>query len=224
MIFAFGGSVAVRHQPVRGPAHLPRAPDQRQAGAVRVLGLAAGLIGAAITPADGHHPGQGIRRGLKWPLDVLITIVWSPTAGLLRHHRKAAGQAHLRRQLVLRAYVIAVALLHIVNNLAMSFLGCGSRIRSTAARSTRWCSGGTATTAWPSCSPSASGDDVLLRAQKQRPVYSYRLSIVHFWALIFPSTSGPARTTCSAPRCPDWAQSLAWCSRSCCWRPSGAAR
>ena len=35
----------------------------------------------------------------------------------------------------------------------------------------------------------------------ERPVYSYRLSIIHFWALIS-STSGRVRITCTTPRCP----------------------
>jgi cytochrome c oxidase cbb3-type subunit I len=43
------------------------------------------------------------------------------------------------------AFIIAVALLHIVNNLAIP-VGRPSPTRSTAARSMRWCSGGTATT------------------------------------------------------------------------------
>ncbi len=36
----------------------------------------------------------------------------------------------------------------------------------------------------------------------ERPVYSYRLSIIHFWALIFLSTSGRALTIYITPRCP----------------------
>ncbi|WP_440971560.1 cbb3-type cytochrome c oxidase subunit I [Pseudomonas aeruginosa] len=45
--------------------------------------------------------------------------------------------------------------------------------------------------------------------QAERPVYSYRLSIVHFWALI-PCTSGPARTTCTTPRCRTGRSRWAW--------------
>ena len=57
------------------------------------------------------------------------------------------------------------------------------------------------------------GDDVLLHPQAgRRPVYSYRLSIVHFWALIFTYMwAGPHHLHYTA--LPDWAQSWAWCSR-----------
>jgi cytochrome c oxidase cbb3-type subunit 1 len=48
--------------------------------------------------------------------------------------------------------------------------------------------------------------------QAGRPVYSYRLSIVHFWALIFIYMwAGPHHLHYTA--LPDWAQSSAWCSR-----------
>ena len=56
--------------------------------------------------------------------------------------------------------------------------------------------------------------------QAERPVYSYRLSIVHFWALIFTYMwAGPHHLHYTA--LPDWAQSWACCSRWCCWRRPG---
>jgi cytochrome c oxidase cbb3-type subunit 1 len=48
--------------------------------------------------------------------------------------------------------------------------------------------------------------------QAQRPVYSYRLSIIHFWALIF-LYIWAGRTTCTTPRCPTGRRRWAWCSR-----------
>ena len=57
--------------------------------------------------------------------------------------------------------------------------------------------------------------------KRRRPIYSYRLSIVHFWALIA-STCGPARTTCSTAL-PDWAQTLHGVLADSCWRPLGGA-
>jgi cytochrome c oxidase cbb3-type subunit 1 len=45
--------------------------------------------------------------------------------------------------------------------------------------------------------------------QAERPVYSYRLSIVHFWALVA-TTCGPARTTCTTRRCPTGRRAWAW--------------
>jgi cytochrome c oxidase cbb3-type subunit I len=55
--------------------------------------------------------------------------------------------------------------------------------------------------------------------QANRPVYSYRLSIVHFWTLIFLYIwAGPHHLHYTA--LPDWAQCSAWCSRSMLWMPS----
>ena len=59
--------------------------------------------------------------------------------------------------------------------------------------------------------------------QAERPVYSYKLSIIHFWALIFLYIwAGPHHLHYTA--LPDWAcDAWAWCSRSCCGCRPGAA-
>ena len=47
---------------------------------------------------------------LEWPIDILITLVWVAYAVVfLRHHRHPQGPPHLRGQLVLRAFILAVA-------------------------------------------------------------------------------------------------------------------
>jgi cytochrome c oxidase cbb3-type subunit I/II len=53
----------------------------------------------------------------------------------------------------------------------------------------------------------------------QRPVFSYRLSIIHFWAWSS-STSGPAPTTCSTRRCPSGLQTLGMLFSLMLWAPS----
>jgi cbb3-type cytochrome c oxidase subunit I len=62
--------------------------------------------------------------------------------------------------------------------------------------------------------------DVLLRAQAgERPVYSYRLSIIHFWALIFLYIwAGPHHLHYTA--LPDWAQTLGMVFSVMLWMPS----
>ena len=57
--------------------------------------------------------------------------------------------------------------------------------------------------------------------QAERPVYSYRLSIVHFWALITYMWAGPHHLHYTA--LPDWRSRSAWSSRSSCWHRPGAA-
>ena len=57
--------------------------------------------------------------------------------------------------------------------------------------------------------------------QANRPVYSYRLSVVHFWSLIFTYIwAGP--TTSTTPRCPTGPSPWGWCFPWCCWHPPGA--
>ncbi len=47
--------------------------------------------------------------------------------------------------------------------------------------------------------------------QAERPVFSYKLSIIHFWALIS-FISGPVRTICTTLGCLTGLEPLAWCS------------
>jgi cytochrome c oxidase cbb3-type subunit 1 len=64
------------------------------------------------------------------------------------------------------------------------------------------------------------GHDVLFRAQAgERPVYSYRLSILHFWSLIFIYIwAGPHHLHYTA--LPDWAQTLGMTFSIMLWMPS----
>ncbi len=65
------------------------------------------------------------------------------------------------------------------------------------------------------------GDDVLLRARsrRERPIYSYRLSIIHFWSLIFLYIwAGPHHLHYTA--LPDWAQTLGMVFSIMLWMPS----
>jgi hypothetical protein len=93
---------AVRDQPARGPAHLPRAGDLGQAGRVRVLGLAGGHRVRCGDPAAGLHPGQGVRRAGMADRHPDRGGLGRLRGAVPRHDRQAQGQAHLRGQLVLR--------------------------------------------------------------------------------------------------------------------------
>jgi cbb3-type cytochrome oxidase subunit 1 len=79
------------------------------------------------------------------------------SAGLRRHDLKRKEPHIYVANWFYLAFIVTVAMLHIVNNLALpvSFLGSKSYSLFPACR-TRWCSGGTATTRWASSSPPAS--------------------------------------------------------------------
>ena len=106
------------------------------------------------------------------------------------------------------AFIIAVALLHIVNNISMP----AGAFKSYSAYSgavdamVQWWYGPQRGGLLPD--RRLPGDDVLLHPkQAGRPIYSYRLSIVHFWALIAVYMwAGPHHLLYTA--LPDWAQSL----------------
>jgi len=85
----------------------------------------------------------------------------------------------------------------------------------------RCSSGGMAITPWASSSPPASSPSCTNFVPKRanRPVYSYRLSIIHFWALIFLYIwAGPHHLHYTA--LPDWAQTLGMAFSIMLWMPS----
>ena len=210
VIFAFGGCALFATSLLRRAAHLPGAPVLRRARGVHVLGLAGGH-----RAGRDHAAARLSRRGkeyaeLEWPIDILITLVWvSYAVVFFGTHREAQDQAHLRRQLVLRR-------LHPHRRAAAPRQQrrdpgqhAGSRTRPTPACRTRWCSGGTATTRSGFFLTAGFLGMMYYFVPKQagRPIYSYRLSVVHFWALIFTYMwAGPHHLHYTA--LPDWTQSL----------------
>ena len=146
---------------------------------------------------------------LEWPIDILITAVWVAYATVFFGTIAKRKMKHIYvANWFYGAYIIAIALLHIVNNIALP-AGLGkSYIVYTGAvdAMVQWWYGHNAV-------------GFLLTAgflgmmyyfvpkQAERPVYSYRLSIVHFWALIsIYMWAGPHHLHYTA--LPDWAQSL----------------
>ena len=208
MIFAFGGSVlfATSLYVVQRTCHV-RLVSDRLAQFV-FWGWQAAMVGAAITLPLGITQGKEYAE-LEWPLDVLIAIVWVAYGWLFF---ATIAKRRVRHIYVANwfygAYVIAVGLLHIVNNLVMpAGLWKSYPVYSGAVDAmAQWWYG-------------HNGVAFLLTVgylammyyfvpkQAQRPIYSYRLSIVHFWALIsIYMWAGPHHLHYTA--LPDWAQSV----------------
>ena len=208
MIFAFGGSVlfATSLYVVQRTCHV-RLISDRLAQFV-FWGWQLAMVGAAITLPMGITQGKEYAE-LEWPLDVLITIVWVAYGWLFFGTIAKRRVKHIYvANWFYGAYVIAVALLHIVNNLVMpAGLWKSYSVYSGAVDAmAQWWYG-------------HNGVAFLLTVgylammyyfvpkQAQRPIYSYRLSIVHFWALIsIYMWAGPHHLQYTA--LPDWAQSL----------------
>ena len=127
---------------------------------------------------------------------------------VLRHDGQAPRLAHLRRELVLRAYIITIAVLHIVNSaeIPVSLTKSYSIYAGTVDAMVQWWYGHNAVGFFLTAG-FLGMMYYFVPKQAGRPVYSYRLSIVHFWALIsIYMWAGPHHLHYTT--LPDWAQSL----------------
>ncbi|KAB0584064.1 cytochrome-c oxidase, cbb3-type subunit I [Ideonella dechloratans] len=210
VIFAFGGSVLfatsyhVVQRTCQTALFLPKLAW------FTFIGWNLIVLSAVVTLPLGMTSGKEYAE-LEWPIDIAIAIVWVAYAVVFFG---TIGIRKVRHIYVANwffgAFIIAVALLHIVNSAEVPV------------------------TLWPmkSYSAYAGVQDAMVQwwyghnavgffltagflgimyyyipKQAERPVYSYRLSIVHFWALIFTYMwAGPHHLHYTA--LPDWAQSV----------------
>src|SRR5690554_2465222 len=146
---------------------------------------------------------------LEWPIDLLITAVWVAYAVVFFGTIAKRRVKHIYvANWFYGAYILAIALLHIVNNIALPVDMLKSyKVYSGAVDAmVQWWYGHNAVgfllTAGFLCMMY-----YYVPKQAQRPIYSYRLSIVHFWALIsIYMWAGPHHLQYTA--LPDWVQSL----------------
>jgi len=159
----------------------------------------------------------------EWYVDLWLTIVW--VAYLVVY----AGTIFKRREPHIYvanwfylAFIVTVAMLHIVNNLAVPVSLAGVKSYSLFAgvqdALTQWWYGHNAVGFFLT----AGFLGIMyyyIPKQANRPVYSYRLSIIHFWALIFLYIwAGPHHLHYTA--LPDWAQTLGMTFSVMLWMPS----
>lgn len=208
VIFAFGGSAlfATSYYIVQRTCHV-RLFGERLA-AFTFWGWQAVIVAAAITLPLGVTTTKEYAE-LEWPIDILITLVWVTYAIVFFGTLARRRIAHIYvANWFFAAYIITIAVLHIVNSAALPV------------------------TLWKSYSMYAGVQDAMVQwwyghnavgffltagflgmmyyfipKQAQQPIYSYRLSVVHFWALIFTYVwAGPHHLHYTA--LPDWVQSL----------------
>jgi cytochrome c oxidase cbb3-type subunit 1 len=104
------------------------------------------IVLAAITLPLGFTQGKEYAE-LEWPIDILIAVVWVAYAVVFFGTIAKRKVKHIYvANWFFGAFIITVALLHIVNSLAMPVGGMTKSYSAYAGVSTRWCSGGTATT------------------------------------------------------------------------------
>ncbi|MBK8889313.1 MAG: cytochrome-c oxidase, cbb3-type subunit I [Dechloromonas sp.] len=166
------------------------------------------IVLAAITLPLGITQGKEYAE-LEWPIDILITLVWVSYALVFFGTIAVRKVSHIYvANWFFGSFILAVALLHIVNSMAMpvSLTKSYSAFAGVQDAMIQWWYGHNAVGFFLTAGflgmmyyfvPKAAG----------RPVYSYRLSVVHFWALIFTYMwAGPHHLHYTA--LPDWTQSV----------------
>lgn len=166
------------------------------------------IVAAAITLPLGLTNGAEYAE-LIWPIDLAITLVWV-VFGI-----NMFGTIIKRREkhiyVAIWFYIatwVTVALLHIVRSIELPYSATGSYSWFAGVQDAlvQWWYGHNAV-AFFLTTPVLGLMYYFLPKAANRPVYSYRLSIIHFWALIFIYIwAGPHHLLYTA--LPDWAQSL----------------
>ncbi len=210
VIFAFGGSAlfATSYYVVQRTCHTPLfAP---KLAAFTFWGWQAIIVAAAITLPLGITTSKEYAE-LEWPIDIAIAVVWVSYAIVFFGTIMKRKTSHIYvANWFYGAFILTIALLHIVNSAELPI----------------------SLTSWKSYSVYPGAIDAMVQwwyghnavgffltagflgmmyyfvpKQAGRPVYSYRLSVVHFWALIaIYMWAGPHHLHYTA--LPDWTQSL----------------
>ena len=166
------------------------------------------IVAAAITLPMGFTSTKEYAE-LEWPIDILITLVWLAYAAVFFATIAKRRTSHIYvANWFYGAFIIAIALLHVVNNLAVpvSLMKSYSAYSGAIDAMVQWWYGHNAVGFFLTAG-FLGMMYYYVPVQAQRPVYSYRLSIVHFWALsAVYMWAGPHHLHYSS--LPDWAQSL----------------
>jgi cytochrome c oxidase cbb3-type subunit I/II len=166
------------------------------------------IVSAALTLPLGFTTSKEYAE-LEWPIDLLITGVWLVFGANLLGTVMRRRERHMYVAIwFYLATFITVALLHVVNSLELpvSLLKSYSMYAGVQDALVQWWYGHNAV-AFFLTTPFLGIMYYFIPKAANRPVFSYRLSIVHFWSLIFLYIwAGPHHLLYTA--LPEWAQSL----------------
>ncbi len=159
----------------------------------------------------------------EWYVDLWLTVVWVCYLLVFGGTILKRSEPHIYvANWFYLSFIITIAMLHIVNNLSMpvSLLGSKSYAAFAGVQDalTQWWYGHNAVGFFLTAGFLAMMY-YFVPKQAERPVYSYRLSIIHFWSLIFLYIwAGPHHLHYTA--LPDWAQTLGMVFSIMLWMPS----
>ncbi len=208
VIFAFGGCAlfATSYYVVQRTCQTRLFSDKL--AAFTFWGWQLVIVSAAITLPLGYTQGKEYAE-LEWPIDILIALVWVAYAVVFFGTVGIRKVKHIYvANWFYGAFIIAVALLHIVNSAAMpaGLMKSYSAYAGVQDAMVQWWYGHNAVGFFLTAG-FLGMMYYFVPKQAERPVYSYSLSIVHFWALIFTYMwAGPHHLHYTA--LPDWTQSL----------------
>lgn len=178
------------------------------------------IVAAAITLPLGITTGKEYAE-LEWPIDIAITVVWVAFAinffGTLIKRRERHIYVALWFYI---ATIVTVAVLHIVNSISfpVDLMKSYPVYAGVQDALVQWWYGHNAV-AFFLTTPFLGLMYYFVPKAANRPVYSYRLSIIHFWSLVFIYIwAGPHHLLYSAV--PDWVQTVGMVFSVVLWMPS----
>jgi len=187
---------------------------------IHFWGWQAIILAAAVTLPLGFTQAKEYAE-LEWPIDIAIAVVWVVFAINFFWTLARRTEKHLYVAIWFYiATIVTVAVLHIVNSIAIPVFALKSYSVYGGAKDAlvQWWYGHNAV-AFFLTTPILGIMYYFLPKAAGRPVYSYRLSIIHFWALIFVYIwAGPHHLLNSA--LPEWAQTLGMIFSVMLWAPS----
>jgi len=208
VIFAFGGSAlfATSYYVVQRTCQVRLFSDAL--ASFTFWGWQLVIVAAVITLPLGITSGKEYAE-LEWPIDILIALVWVSYAVVFFGTLWKRKTSHIYvANWFYGAFILTVAILHIVNSAAMpaTFTKSYSAYTGVQDAMIQWWYGHNAVGFFLTAG-FLGMMYYFIPKQAERPVFSYRLSIVHFWALIFTYMwAGPHHLHYTA--LPDWAQSI----------------
>jgi cytochrome c oxidase cbb3-type subunit I len=208
VIFAFGGSALI------GASYyiVQRTSNARlfcdKLAAFTFWGYQAVIVLAVLTLPLGITRGKEYAE-LEWPIAILLAVVWIAYAVVFFGTLAKRKIEHIYvANWFFGAFIIAVAMLHVVNAAALpvSLTKSYSAYAGVQDAMVQWWYGHNAVGFFLTAGFLGMMYYVIPK-QINRPVYSYRLSIVHFWAIVFTYMwAGPHHLLYTS--LPDWAQSV----------------
>ncbi|TDO09823.1 MULTISPECIES: cytochrome-c oxidase, cbb3-type subunit I [Halomonas] len=208
VIFAFGGSAlfATSYYVVQRTCQVRLFSDKL--AAFTFWGWQAVILSAVVTLPLGYTSTKEYAE-LEWPIDILLAVVWISYAIVFLGTIKLRKTSHIYvANWFFAAFIITVAVLHIVNSASLPVTATFSVSIYAGAidAMVQWWYGHNAVGFFLTAG-FLGMMYYFVPKQAERPVYSYRLSIVHFWALIMVYMwAGPHHLHYTA--LPDWTQSL----------------